>query len=143
MRPRFVIADDSAYSRDLIRSRLELLGCEVIGEVENALDAMKLCRELLPEAIAIDPSMPTVGGLPVSEAVRRIGRELPQIAIVIVMETACADALRGDEEAFAVVKAIVRKPISQGGFDLISRQLNQLFGAPTELDHYPNARPST
>jgi CheY-like chemotaxis protein len=95
---------------------------------------MKLCRELLPEAIAIDLAMPTVGGLAASEAVRRIGRELPQIAILI--ETGCADALPGDEEAFAVAKAVVRKPISQSGFDLISRQLHRLF---TELDHYPRS----
>jgi len=133
MRPRFVIADDSAYSRDLIRSRLELLGCNVIGEVENALDALKLCRELLPEAITIDLAMPAVGGFEASEAVLQIGRELPQIAIVI--ETDCVDARAGDEEAFAIAKAIIRKPISQRGFDLIRHQLRQLLTAPTELDH--------
>lgn len=84
---RVLVVDD----HDLVRSGIIRLlsdsdNIEVIGEANCGEDAVKLSRELVPDVVLMDISMPGIGGL---EATRKIVRYNPDIKVVAV--TACDD----------------------------------------------------
>ena len=66
---RLLIADDHALLRTGMRAMLEAEpDLEVVGEAENGREAVDLCKELLPDLVLMDLSMPDDeacrGGLP-------------------------------------------------------------------------------
>lgn len=79
---RILLADDQRLFREglaqLLRSQPDL---EVVGEAETGEEAVSRARELLPDLILMDVSMPGGGGL---EATRRIKEEMPSTRIVIL-----------------------------------------------------------
>jgi len=57
--------------------------CEVCGEAVDGSDVLKKARELLPDVILLDISMPGQNGL---EAARLLRQELPKLKIVIISQ---------------------------------------------------------
>ena len=67
---RILLADDHRIIREGLRGLLEKQpGMEVVGEVENGRNAVKLARELAPDVIIMDFAMPGLNGV---EATREI-----------------------------------------------------------------------
>lgn len=69
---RLLIADDS----EILRSRLiEMLnhipGIEIVGEVENGVDAVVFADRLKPDVIILDIRMPDADGILALESIRR------------------------------------------------------------------------
>ena len=84
---RLLIADDHALLRTGMRAMLEAEpDLEVVGEAGNGREAVDLCRELLPDLVLMDLSMPEMDGL---EATRQIMAELPRTGVLVL--TAHAD----------------------------------------------------
>jgi DNA-binding NarL/FixJ family response regulator len=79
---RILLADDHALFqaglRSLFKSQPDM---EVIGEVCNGKDAVKLAGELTPDLIISDISMPQCNG---TEAARDIKRRYPNIKILVL-----------------------------------------------------------
>jgi DNA-binding NarL/FixJ family response regulator len=81
---RVLIVDDHTIVRDGISALLEITGdIEVVGEAENGLEALKMVRELLPDVVLMDVSMPVMDGL---ESTRRINKELPKIKVLVLTQ---------------------------------------------------------
>ena len=79
---RILIADDHALFRMGVVSFLnDLEEFEIIGEAENGEQVIQLARELKPEIILMDISMPVVSGL---DATKVIKSENPDIKIIIL-----------------------------------------------------------
>jgi DNA-binding NarL/FixJ family response regulator len=78
---KILIADDHALFRDSLRSLLEARGLAVVGEARNGSEAVELARELQPEVLLMDLSMPRMDGL---AATRLISAELPEIKVVVL-----------------------------------------------------------
>ncbi|MGX9356537.1 response regulator [Roseobacteraceae bacterium S113] len=82
-----VVADDHAIVRSGLRSALEtpgqieLHGIDVVGEAENGLDAIGLCRQHKPDLLLLDVQMPLAGGVEVIVEVRRWS---PKTKIVVL-----------------------------------------------------------
>ena len=94
---RVLLVDDHPLFRKGIASLLsEEPGFELLGEAPNGRIALERARELMPDVILMDISMPEVDGL---EATRRIKAEIPYVRIVMLT---VSDA---DENLFEAIKS--------------------------------------
>lgn len=88
---RIVIADDESLMAGALKLFLELADdLEVIGMATNGLEAVSLCRQLRPDVVLMDLSMPVLDGV---SATRRITAELPDIKVVVVTTFASPEAV--------------------------------------------------
>jgi DNA-binding NarL/FixJ family response regulator len=79
---RILIADDHALVRAGFRSLLEKLdGCEVVADVGDGREALRLLEQLQPDVVLMDVKMPGLNGL---EATARITRDYPNVRVVIL-----------------------------------------------------------
>ena len=79
---RVLIVDDHSFIRRGIRSILEgSPEWEVCGEAENGTDAIRLAKELMPDVILMDVSMPGITGF---EAARVIRERDSKVKIILV-----------------------------------------------------------
>ena len=78
---RVLLADDHALFRAGIASLLDAWGHEVVAEAGDGIEALERTRELRPELVLMDITMPRCGGL---EATRLIKAEMPEVKIVMV-----------------------------------------------------------
>src|ERR1700722_490991 len=78
---RTLISDDSSAMRRALKAVLEgYEGIRVIGEAADGQDAIEQARELRPDLVIMDISMPRVDGL---AAAREIKEMCPEAAILI------------------------------------------------------------
>jgi DNA-binding NarL/FixJ family response regulator len=81
MKARIVLADDHEIVRKGIRSLLDgQFSWEVCGEAENGREAVNKVKELQPDLVVLDLSMPVMNGI---EAAREIRQIAPKIKIII------------------------------------------------------------
>jgi DNA-binding NarL/FixJ family response regulator len=93
---RILIADDHPLFRDGLRSLLTAQGHEVVGEAKNGREAVAMAREIGPEMVLMDLSMPEMDGLAATKA---ITGELPNVKVVILT------ASESDATLFEAVKS--------------------------------------
>ena len=63
MRPTMLIVDDHPLTRDGLTALLSGNGFEILGEAAGGRQAIELARELQPDVILLDLSMPDLDGL--------------------------------------------------------------------------------
>jgi DNA-binding NarL/FixJ family response regulator len=85
-----VIADDHHFFREGLRGMLEADGMVVVGEAADGAEAAALARELMPDVVVMDLSMPGVSG---ADAVRRITMRSTVQVIVLTVSADDADVL--------------------------------------------------
>lgn len=77
---RILLADDHGIIRSALRAILEReQGMEVVGEAEDGRKALELARELVPDVILMDITMPGLNGI---DATRKIISEFPKIKVI-------------------------------------------------------------
>ncbi|HVB85800.1 MAG TPA: PAS domain S-box protein, partial [Candidatus Dormibacteraeota bacterium] len=111
---RILIVDDHELVRDGVRSILRNRpGLEVCGEAVDGHDAIEKARELNPDIIIMDISMPRLNGL---DATREIRRILPQTAVVVLSQHDSPEmmrqALNAGARGYVVKSAIAANLIS-------------------------------
>jgi len=79
-----LIVDDNAYVRralcEIFRSDPEL---EVCGEAANGREAVEQARQLRPDLVILDLSMPVMNGLDTARALKRL---IPHISLIMYGE---------------------------------------------------------
>jgi len=77
---RVIVAEDTALVSEMIQGMLEDIGCLVIGQAENGIQAVDLTQSLLPDVILMDIEMPGLNGI---EATRQIFKCCPTPVVVL------------------------------------------------------------
>lgn len=96
---RVLIADDHAGIRRSLRSLvLSHSEWDVCGEAADGVQAVERAKELQPDLILMDVSMPRMNGI---EAASQIHREFPKTEILIVTQYNTPEMARLVEEAGA------------------------------------------
>ena len=76
-----LIVDDNANIRRLLRSFVETnTGFEVCGEAENGPEGIKKAKELQPDLILLDMTMPGMHG---TEAASILKKQLPDVKVIL------------------------------------------------------------
>jgi len=78
-----LIADYYAIARSGLREVLKQEeGCDVVGEAVNGFDAVVKAKQLQPDLVILNGSMPRLSGL---EAARRIKAQMPDTRILVLV----------------------------------------------------------
>ncbi|CEG25887.1 response regulator [Bacillus sp. B-jedd] len=77
---KVLIVDDAAFMRMMLKDILTKNGLEVIGEAVNGADAIEKYRELSPDVVTMDITMPEMDGI---TAVKQIKSFHPQANIIM------------------------------------------------------------
>lgn len=79
---RIAIVDDHPYLRKTLRLLLERNpDMEVVGEAANGEEAVRCCRERMPDLVTVDVHMPVMDG---PEATRQIRSQFPSIKALAI-----------------------------------------------------------
>ena len=105
---RVVVVDDEVLIRMYIREILERNGYEVVGEAEDGLDAINICREKRPDFVLMDISMPVLSGL---EATKVITEE--KLAGFTIILTAYRDREIAKKAVDTDVMGYIVKPVDE------------------------------
>ena len=71
MAVRVLIVDDLAFMRDAIRDILMHNGFDVVAEAENGEVAIERYRQLQPDVVLLDITMPVMDGITTLAKIRR------------------------------------------------------------------------
>lgn len=77
---KILLADDHAIVRDGLRRSLQMEeDMEVVGQAKDGLSAIQMVKDLLPDVVIMDISMPDINGM---DTCREIIRDFPKIKII-------------------------------------------------------------
>jgi DNA-binding NarL/FixJ family response regulator len=90
---RVLLADDHELVRRLLRRAIGAHpGLELVGEAADGSEAVQLARQLTPDVVVLDLSMPNMNGF---EAAGRLRQDVPDCAILVFSD------LEAEHEALA------------------------------------------
>jgi len=106
---KVMIVDDNKLIRQSIKMTInwDSIGCVVVCEANNGLEAIKLAKEYLPDLIITDIRMPELDGLQLTQ---RVKEYLPWVKVIIITGY--------NEFKYA------QTAIKLGAFDLILKPIN-------------------
>lgn len=78
---RILLAEDSAHVRLIIKEILIRHGCEVVGEVETGSQAVELYKQLFPDVVILDITMPEMDGIEALKEIKSIDAEAKVIML--------------------------------------------------------------
>ncbi len=104
---RVVIADDESIRLMSLKTQLESMGLQVVGEAVNGKQAVDLVSRLKPDLAILDIKMPEMDGL---EAAKAIAAEYP---IPVIVLTAYSERSLAERAIEAGVFAYLMKPVSE------------------------------
>lgn len=124
MGERILIVDDALFMRGVLRGILEKSGYEVVGEASNGIEAIEKYKELRPDLVTMDITMPDMTGLAAVKAIKEIDSNAKVIMCSAMGQNAMVmEALRNGAldfiikpfEASKVVEALRRCSIYDNG----------------------------
>ena len=105
---RVLIVDDASFMRMSIKNMLANYDFEIVGEAENGVMAIEKYKELQPDIVTMDITMPEMDGL---EALREIKKIDPGASVVMV--SALGQEARMKEAIIYGAKAFIVKPFKE------------------------------
>ena len=69
---KILIVDDAAFMRMMLRDILTKNGFEVVGEAVNGVDGVAKYKELSPDVVTMDITMPEMDGLAALKEIKKV-----------------------------------------------------------------------
>ena len=121
MAKNILIVDDNAYIRqglsELFQGEVDF---EVCGDAKNGKEAIAKARELHPDLIVLDLSMPVMNGL---DAARELKRLMPTVPLI--MYSAFGDRFMEQQDRLVGISELVSK--SQPATILVSKARSLVY----------------
>lgn len=111
MATRVLVVDDAAFMRQSIRLFLEKNGFEVVGEGVNGADGFEKFKDLKPDLVTMDITMPEVTGI---EGVKMIMAHDPSAKVVMI--SAMGQEHMVKEAILAGARSFIVKPFQEDHF---------------------------
>lgn len=108
MGKRVLIVDDAAFMRMMIKDILTKNGYEIAGEAENGVKAVELYKQLKPDVVTMDITMPEMDGIAAVKAIKQMDPNAK-----IIMCSAMGQQLMVMEAIQAGAKDFIVKPFQQ------------------------------
>ncbi|WP_026893840.1 response regulator [Clostridiisalibacter paucivorans] len=100
-----LIVDDAAFMRMMIKDILSKNGYDILGEAENGAKAIEKYKELSPDLVIMDITMPEVDGIQAVKEIKKINNDAK-----IVMCSAMGQQAMVIEAIQAGAKDFIVKP---------------------------------
>jgi CheY-like chemotaxis protein len=107
----FLVVDDSAHMRRLVRTLLHGFGAREIYEAENGAAGLEVFTRNLPNIVILDCAMPIFDGIELTRMIRQ-SEDNPDRFVPIIMLTGNAERRRVLDARDAGVTDFLVKPIS-------------------------------
>lgn len=121
-----LVVDDSLIIRKNVKKYAANLGHAIVGEAKNGAQAVELCKELKPDLITMDITMPDMDGI---EALKRI-REFDQdVNIIMVTSHGQEDMVVSSLKSGA--KGYLLKPVNE---DKLAKAISNIYSEYSDLD---------
>lgn len=102
---RVLVVDDAAFMRMMIKDILKKGGFEVVGEAEDGIKAVEKYKELKPDLVTMDITMPEMDGITAVKEIKKINSNA-----VIIMCSAMGQQAMVIDAIQAGAKDFVVKP---------------------------------
>ena len=103
MAHRILIVDDASFMRMMIKDILVKNGYEVVGEAADGAQAVTMYKELKPDLVTMDITMPEMDGI---TALKNIKAENPNAVVIMCsamgQQTMVIDAIQAGAKDFIV-----------------------------------------
>jgi len=115
-----LIVDDAAFMRMMIKDILNKNGFEVVGEAENGVQAIEQYKELQPDLVTMDITMPEMDGV---AALKEIKQMDP--SSIVIMCSAMGQQAMVIDAIQAGAKDFIVKPFQA---DRVLEAINKALG---------------
>ena len=116
---KILIVDDSRTSRKILREVLEEAGHEIVGEAANGEEGIIMYKELKPDAVTMDITMPVMNGLDALAIIKKEDWKKVQEILSVHRAIGRVTTLRRLTNSFVVTRA--KHPLFKGFFVLDPR----------------------
>lgn len=103
MANRILIVDDAAFMRMMIKDILTKNGYEVVGEAQDGAQAVEKFKELRPDLVTMDITMPEMDGITALREIKKIDSNAKVIMCSAMGQQAMViDAIQAGAKDFVV-----------------------------------------
>jgi DNA-binding NarL/FixJ family response regulator len=142
MTTRILIADDHEIVREGLRSHLAKSRPEwdICGEATDGEQAIELTRELKPDLVILDITMPRMSGLEASSRMRKLGVTIPVLIFTTHDSQRMATEVRDAGAQGYVLKSQTVRYLVQAIDTILAG--GTFFGAPPKPEPTPGDKPN-
>lgn len=117
---KLLIVDDAAFMRVTIRNMLLNKEIEVVGEAANGAIGVEMYKQLRPDVVTMDITMPEMSGL---EALKAIKAFDPQAKVIMVSAMGQEGMVK--ESIISGAKTFIVKPFKE---DFLYQTISKVLG---------------
>ena len=100
---KILIVDDAAFMRMMIKNILIKEGYEVVGEAENGAQAVEKYKELTPDLVTMDITMPEMDGITAVKEIMKVNKgEKVVMCSAMGQQAMVIDAIQAGAKDFIV-----------------------------------------